>query len=425
MARRAIRDADRSIVVEGYFDVVQAHQAGHLNVVAQMGTAMTEAQLRLIAPRLAKRVVLALDADEAGRSATRRSLEVARAALQKDYAGKLAVDIRVLQVPAGKDPDDFIREAPQGWENLVDKAQAVADFVIDMETAPLSADSSMQEREALAREVLPILRASENQLYRQENIQKLARRLRIGERELLAWAQPAIPSSAAASEQPPDLPPEYYESEYEAAPPDEAAQQPAVSAPKRKPRAAEGFCLSLLLRDPDQLAQVNRKFRELAGNQDELRQGPLRELGAEDFTNSRYRALMVYLQQSLAQDDLEPLAHLMRDVDAELRADLDALLEEESVTLSHSLRGNFQVDLSDIVKKRRQGRQPHSSPQAELISRALQLRQERLRYERVDLQYLQEEAQRDAEADPERLTQLGAEIRLSMLAKARIDLEVG
>ena len=422
MARRAIRESDRAIVVEGYFDVVQAHQAGHLNVVAQMGTAMTEAQLRLLAPRLAKRVVLALDADEAGKNATRRSLDVARGALEQDYAGKLEVDIRVLQVPAGKDPDDFIRAAPQDWGALVENAQAVADFVIETETAELPPDSSLQQRQALARDILPILRASENQLYRQENIQKLARRLRIGERELLAWAQPVMP--AAMPEQPPDLPPEYFYSDYDAAPPDEAAQQTAAPAPGKTLRAAEGYCLSQLLRDPDRLAQVNRKFRELAGSQEALRQGPLRELGADDFTSSRYRALMVHLQESLAQDDLEPLAHLLRRIDVELRADLEALLEEESVTLSQSLRGNFQVDLSDIVKKRSRERRQNGSPQDELISRALQLRQERLRYERVDLQYLQEEAQQAGEADPARLQELGAQIRLSMQAKAAIDLAV-
>ncbi len=424
-ARRAIRDQERAVIVEGYFDVVQAHQAGHLNVVAQMGTAMTESQLRLVAPRLAKRIVLALDADEAGKKSARRSLDVAIDVLDKDYIGRLSVDIRILQVPAGKDPDDFIREYPHEWEDLVENAQEVADFVIDATTAGLSDNASMQERQSVALSLLSILRATENKPYEQENIQQLARRLGIRERDMLAWALSAAPSRPPPPPSPPDLPPEYFTSEYDDAPPDADQALGAIPTQMRTLRAAEGYCLRLLLRHPDLLSQVNRKFRELAGNDYELRRGPLRELGAEDFTNSRYRALMAYLQDSLAQDDLEPLEYLTQQVDAELHTELRLLLEDESVTLSQSLRGNFQVDLSDIVKKRRRVRQPDRSLQDELINRALQLRLERLSNERVDMQYLQEEAQLETVVDPVRQGRLSADIRLSMLAKARIDLAVG
>ncbi len=79
MAKQPIRDASTAVIVEGYLDAIQAHQAGYANVVAQMGTALTEAQLKLIAPRLADHIILSLDSDAAGQSATRRSLEVAPA----------------------------------------------------------------------------------------------------------------------------------------------------------------------------------------------------------------------------------------------------------------------------------------------------------------------------------------------------------
>ena len=123
--------------------------------------------------------MLALDADEAGQNAARRSLDVARQTLSRDYAGKLSVDFAILQLPAGKDPDDFLRQSPAGWPALVDKAQNVADFVIDMEAASLTAESSLQQRQAVAQAVLPMLLVSENNVYKQDNIQKLARRLRI------------------------------------------------------------------------------------------------------------------------------------------------------------------------------------------------------------------------------------------------------
>ncbi len=424
-ARRAIRDTGRAVVVEGYFDVIQAHQAGHPNVVAQMGTSMTEAQLRLLAPRLAKRVVLALDTDEAGINATRRSLEMARSVLEHDFAGKLSVDMRILQVPAGKDPDDFLRESPADWDALLESAQSVADFVIELETARLQPDSSLLEKQTVAQSILPILLAAENDLLRQDNLQKLARRLRIRESELLAWAKPIAPASSPKPAQPPDLPPEYFEAEYAAPPPDiDQSDAPARVQPGSL-RAAEGHCLGLLLRNPHLLAQVNRKLRQLAGDDQLLQNGPLRELGADDFSSSRFRALMLHLQESLQQDDLEPLDFLARQVDADLQDELEALLREEHVLLAQSLRGNFQVDLSDIVKSRRPAQRPGNDLLNELISRALQLRQQRLRDERVDMQYLQEEAQTEADQQRQLDDRLTIEVKLSVLAKARIDLAVG
>lgn len=424
-ARRAIRDSGRAIVVEGYFDVIQAHQARHHNVVAQMGTSMTEAQLRLLAPRLARRIILALDTDEAGINATRRSLEMARGVLERDFAGKLSVDMRILQVPAGKDPDDFLRESPADWDMLIESAQSVADFVIELETARLRPGGSLLDKQAVAQTILPILLASENNLLRQDNIQKLARRLRIRESELLAWAKPIAPASSPMPAVPPDLPPEYFDAEYAAPPPDIDQPAPGKRPRQGSLRAAEGYCLSLLLRHPHLLAQVNRKLRELAGDDHRLQSGPLRELGADDFSSSRYRALMMHLQESLQQDDLEPLDYLAQRIAPELHDELAALLREEDVALSQSLRGNFQVDLNDIVRRRHPAQRPGRDLLNELISRALQLRQERLTNERVDMQYLQEEAQTEAGMERQLDDRLAVQVKLSVLAKARIDLAVG
>src|SRR5690606_14190397 len=149
LAARAIRDTETAVIVEGYLDAIQAHQAGYQNVVAQMGTALTEMQLKLIAPKWAKRIIMALDSDVAGQNATRRSVEVARETLHADYGGRLSVDIRILALPGAKDPDDLIREAPESWAALVDGAMPVADFLIAAETAALSEDASPQEIEAI------------------------------------------------------------------------------------------------------------------------------------------------------------------------------------------------------------------------------------------------------------------------------------
>ncbi len=437
-AKAAIRDTGLAVIVEGYMDVIQAHQAGYRNVVAQMGTAMTEAQIMRITPRFANKIVIALDADEAGQSATRRSLEVARQTLARDYAGKLAVDLRILQVPSGKDPDDYLRETPEAWEGLVNSAQAVADFVIDMETENLSAVASMQERQHLARQILPILFASENNLYQQENIQKLARRLRISERDLLTWAGEQQLSESRANRRarsahdtdPGRLtdaspPPEYWDNDADDVPPDvDNGHHTARPPTSSQGRAIEPYCLSLLLQHPRLLVQVNRKLRELAGNDDGLLNGPLRELCVEDFTQSQYRTLMAYLQEAMAQDDMEPLDFIGKAIDGELMAEYRSLLVERPATVSNLMSGVFGVDMLDILKRRPLRGNGMLEMQNELVSRALRLRMERLEQERFEMQYLQEEANADTERDPIQHDRLNQQIMLSMTAKARLDLAV-
>ena len=82
LAKRAIRNSDQAVIVEGYMDVLSAHQRGHANVVAGMGTALTEAQLTLL-KHLTKNFVLALDADTAGDAATLRGINLARESLDR------------------------------------------------------------------------------------------------------------------------------------------------------------------------------------------------------------------------------------------------------------------------------------------------------------------------------------------------------
>jgi len=446
--KRAIRDTETVVIVEGYMDAIQAYQAGYPNVVAQMGTAMTETQVKLVAPRYAKKIVMALDADEAGQNATRRSLEVARQTLAKDFAGKLSVDMRVLQIPSGKDPDDFLRETPEGWQDLVDSAQPVADFVIDMETTNLPSNPSLQEKQAVANRVLPILMASENDMYGQQNIQTLARKLRMSEVDLLSWAQEewglllskqpqqrSQPEAQPSMDYPPDLPPEYYDDSYDI-PPEfyDAGDMPVRDVPVksqpvqrqvvRQERAMEAYCLHLLMLNPSLWYQVNRKLRELAGNDERLLKGPLCDLGVDDFSQSQYRMLMQYFQESMSQDDMEPLDYVRATIDEELSSDFDALLKAETDTIAHRLGHRHTGDLHDIVKTMNKYGRFQVDAQQELLNKALQLRQERLKQERIEMQYLQQEAQNAGEADVEHHRNLSEKIMLSMTAKARIDMTV-
>jgi DNA primase len=112
LARAAISKEDRALVVEGNTDVIALRQAGVLPVVASMGTALTEAQLKELG-RLTKRVYLCFDADAAGEDATLRGMELAL---------KQGFDVRVVALPKGKDPADD----PDGFEERLGSAEPYA-----------------------------------------------------------------------------------------------------------------------------------------------------------------------------------------------------------------------------------------------------------------------------------------------------------
>jgi DNA primase len=439
-AKGVIRDSGTAVIVEGYMDAIQAHQAGYKNVIAQMGTAMTETQLKLLVPRYARKIILALDADQAGQNATRRSLEVARQTLQADYVGKLSVDLRVLQIDGAKDPDDVLRETPEKWAEYVENAIAVADFVIDMETAHLSQKSSIQERQQAAQNILPILTASENNIYTQDNLQKLALRVRIPESDLLAWAeelrrreqatrkarpqQPATPPAQAAPQFPDESshdsseePPPFFDYDtVDAPPPDDEFVIPSVPIARSKPerqkpglasrsisRQVEGFCLRMLLKDPALLPQINRRLRELAGDNPQLAKGPLREFSAEDFSQGDFRTILASLQAALRQDDAEPLDYLRGALEPALLHDLEQMLRDEEDHVQHSINGKYESDLKAIWTKVIENNPIQSGMNNEPIKRALQVRHQRLERENHEIRFLLEEAQRSADTEAQHL----------------------
>lgn len=405
LANRAIRDSDTAVIVEGYLDAIQAHQAGYTNVVAQMGTALTETQLKLLAPRRAKKIILALDSDAAGQSATRRSLEVARGALEMDYAGRLSVEIRVLTVPNAKDPDDLIRENPAAWAELIDNAMPVADYVIAMETAALPPNATLQQREAVARNLLPILAVSEDSLYRQDNLQKLALRLRIAERDLLAWAaeQARINAAKPPRAAPPKAPdfsdyepaPPYSGEPYDDLPYDPAAYDALPDFDTPRPVQSGGTdasiekrCLRILLAQPDLYYHVNRKFRELAGS---TADAALNDLCADDFERSDYRALMMLFESAMAQDEMEPLDYMRTHIDPSLQPEFEVLLMDEWTELSPRLR--FVAHDLPIFVRHSERFSGASEQSATLLREALTLRKRRLKREGQEIAFLQMDAQ--------------------------------
>ena len=118
-AREAIKKTETVLVTEGYTDCLKLQQAGLMNTVATLGTALTEAHVTLL-KRLAKTVVLVYDGDKAGKDASER-------ALSKFLAQN--VDLRILTLPDSLDPDEFLQErGPAAIQKLIDAAPEVAEY---------------------------------------------------------------------------------------------------------------------------------------------------------------------------------------------------------------------------------------------------------------------------------------------------------
>lgn len=120
-AKDAIRRNDYAVVVEGNLDVVSSHQADVKAVVASAGTAMTESHLRALS-RLSSNIRLSFDGDKAGLAATERAIPIAQT---------VGVDLSIVTLPgSAKDPDELIQQDPKLWEQAIDAAEPVVDWVI-------------------------------------------------------------------------------------------------------------------------------------------------------------------------------------------------------------------------------------------------------------------------------------------------------
>jgi len=173
LAAPAIRKQDLAIIVEGYMDVITAHQNGFNNVVASMGTAITETQVSTL-KKLTRNLTLALDADTAGEEAMLRVV---------GYENILDAEIKVIILPAGKDPDDVIKEDAAKWQQLTEEALPIIDYTFGKVTTGL--DLTTAGGKSLAIEKLLPTVAEINKIERQAHyIKELAYLVKTSEHTL-------------------------------------------------------------------------------------------------------------------------------------------------------------------------------------------------------------------------------------------------
>ena len=189
LSRDEIRKKKFAILVEGYLDLIIPFQAGVRNVVASLGTALTQEQAKLLS-RFAHKVVVNYDGDRAGVAASKRAIEVL---LAEDF------EIKVLVLPDGADPDEFIRaHGPEEYNRRRGASVPHIQFVLDEAVRERNLRAPAQKAEAVE-EVLPFVRAVRHPIQRREYFDIVMDTLRVEEAALRQELWKTVGARASAS----------------------------------------------------------------------------------------------------------------------------------------------------------------------------------------------------------------------------------
>jgi len=254
-AKSAIRKRNFVIIVEGYMDVLTAHQHDWQNVVGSMGTSLTEKQVEGI-KKLTNNITLALDADLAGEEATLRG----KAILAYSNA-----EANVILLPPGRDPDEVIREDSALWQKLVEQAMPIMDFAFQSVISKVDVNKA-KDKSLAVQKLLPSINEIKDPVQQSHYLKKLARELRVEESAIKAalWESKAGRKRSQLSK---------------------PAEQSRLAHQLVSSRSEED-CLALLLQYP------------------ELRPSA-QELSPEHFESTENREVFVKWQQSSDISDIE------------------------------------------------------------------------------------------------------------------------
>ncbi|MCR4441396.1 MAG: DNA primase [Peptococcaceae bacterium] len=193
LARGAIRNQDKSVIMEGYMDVITAHQNEIYNAVGTLGTALTVEQARLLM-RYSYQAVICFDADQAGEKATLRGLDI----LQEQ-----GCQVSVISVPGAKDPDEFIKEEGKGsFTELVERAQPLLEYKLSKLIERCDAQT-VPGKVRIVQSLIPDIMKTQSPVARQAFIQMVSERLVFPEtaihaeiRKTFSQDSPALQNSA-------------------------------------------------------------------------------------------------------------------------------------------------------------------------------------------------------------------------------------
>jgi DNA primase len=197
-AKTEIRKRNEVVITEGQMDVITAYQNGFINTVASSGTALTSGQTKLI-KRYTNNFIIALDSDNAGQEATKRggntiddtvsedskeSYEDSKGNLRKGINPlKDEVNVKVVKIPDGKDPDEFIKSNPDDWLKAVKNAKLIMEYYFD-QTLDRFDLNKVEDKKEIARILLSVISKIGNKIEQTHWLQKLAELLKVSEQIL-------------------------------------------------------------------------------------------------------------------------------------------------------------------------------------------------------------------------------------------------
>jgi DNA primase len=359
-ARKAIRQKEQAVIVEGYLDVIALHQCGFAYTISPMGTALTEDQLRLL-KRFTRKIVLALDPDAAGEKATLRGLELARTAMDHGeelifdargllrHESRLQADVRVTTLPPGKDPDEVALANPKDWEVIIQNAKPIVVHVMETLAASHNLNDAKEKRE-VAQQVMPLIADVPDPVERDAYRQQLARLLKVDERTLIG-----SPTATQVRRRKPLQ--------------QETAQQPPVvteelTGPRLLIVAMEKHILQVLFPCPETIYELDRVLHRLE----------LGSFSVDDFSNTHYRTLAESLLHALDQQEKDVEAYLDEHIPPELGEVIESFKEKETSSPKKDVFHDQKV-FEDLVRT------------------MIQLRKKKITQEIDQLRFLQEENQ--------------------------------
>ncbi len=195
LAKEAIRKKKRVVMVEGNLDVIASHQAGIAEVVATAGTAMTPMHLKTIG-RFTDDVRIAFDQDDAGLRAAERTIPL---------ASEAKVNLSIITVPSGKDPDELIKKDPKLWEKTIEQNEYALDWLIERKKAQFDVNNAEGKRR-FTDSLMTTIRGLKDPVEQDHYIQVLAEEIKVSAEALRTKFEenPEKPVRLKKSNQPKD-----------------------------------------------------------------------------------------------------------------------------------------------------------------------------------------------------------------------------
>ncbi len=277
LAKTAFRTQDRALIVEGYFDVIQCHQAGIENAVATCGTALTPAQ-GLSIKHYTTNTVLIFDSDTAGKSAADRGFEILTSQ---------GLNVRVVALPEGEDPDSYLQKGQQEvFSRMVVQAPQFLSYRLDRAREENN-DTSLQGKISVVNKLLPFLAKVPNSVERTEWVRQISEKLDINDRAFLEQLKNTLAQNRSRI----DIP-----------------REPKQDAPAFD---TEFFLLQLMLSGEDLARDIRRQVK------------------IEEFDQSRYRELVQKSYEMLDEGEALRVDRLLDRVESsESKSELSRIAME-------------------------------------------------------------------------------------------------